>query len=248
VTEPLGLFAAFLVGLLGSVHCAGMCSGIAGLLGAGQATERAPRRIANTLGYNSGRIASYALAGLAAGLLGSGAYTLFPVSRVAEVGLILSGGFMIMLGLYLADWWRGLSTLETFGAGLWKRIQPFSRHLLPVRSPGQAIALGMLWGWLPCGLVYATLVWALFAADPVYSALIMVCFGLGTLPMLLALGGIAEQISRARRHPNVRRGAGVLIIAFGVLTFLGIVHPVHPGDHSLPSSCTARDGADSSGL
>lgn len=238
MTQPLGLLAAFLVGLLGSVHCVGMCSGIAGLLGAGQASAPQPRRIANTLGYNAGRITSYALAGLVAGWLGSGAYELFPMSRVAEVGLILSGSFMIMLGLYLANWWRGLATLEAFGAVLWKRVQPLSRHVLPVRSPGQAIVLGMLWGWLPCGLVYATLVWALFAADPVYSALIMVCFGLGTWPMLLALGGIAEHISRARRHPNVRRGAGVLIIAFGVLTFLGVVHPIHPVDRSVQSSST----------
>src|SRR5690606_11229528 len=166
MTHELGLASAFLVGLLGSVHCIGMCGGIAGLLGAPGSGTGAGRRLVNAIGYNFGRIASYGIAGYIAGAAGGKAYDLFPMTRVAEVGLLVSGGFMILLGLYLAGWWRALAGVERAGGVLWRRIQPLSRRLLPVRSPWQAVPLGMLWGWLPCGLVYATLVWALFAADP----------------------------------------------------------------------------------
>ncbi len=240
MTHELELVSAFLVGLLGSVHCIGMCGGIAGLLGAPGAGAGRVRRLFNTVGYNVGRIASYGIAGFIVGTAGSGVYDLFPMTRVAEVGLLVSGGFMILLGLYLAGWWRALAGVERAGGVLWKRIQPLTRHLLPVRSPWQAVPLGMLWGWLPCGLVYATLVWALFAADPMYSMAIMIAFGAGTLPMLLALGGIAGRLDRLRRHPLARQVAGALVIAFGVATFVGWIHPVHAVDHPVDAICTTR--------
>ena len=87
--------------------------------------------------------------------------------------------------------------------------------------------MGLVWGWLPCGLVYATLMWALFSADPVYSALLMVAFGAGTLPMLLSLGSATDFLNRARTNPMVRRSAGVVILVFGVLMFGGLAHPPH---------------------
>lgn len=237
----LGLTTAFMVGLLGSVHCIGMCGGIVGVMGAGSGSSRAGRMM-NLLAYNTGRIASYGVAGLVAGLAGSHAFDLFPFERVAEVGLLVSGSFMILLGLYLADWWRGLARLESIGGRLWTKVQPLTRRFIPVRSVFQAFPLGLLWGWLPCGLVYATLVWALFTADPLYSMLIMVFFGLGTLPMLLSMGGLADRLSDARKHPSVRRFAGVVVIVFGALTFLGVVHPIHPTAHPVGLMCTPGSG------
>lgn len=229
-----------MVGLLGSVHCIGMCGGIVGVLGAGGGRRvGVARRTINALAYNVGRIVSYGVAGLVAGTVGSRAVDLFPVQRVSEVGLLLSGGFMILLGMYLADFWRGLVRLEVIGGRLWSRIQPLTRRFLPVRFVWQAFALGLLWGWLPCGLVYATLVWALFAADPLHSMSIMVFFGLGTLPMLLVMGSVAERLANIRRRPWVRRTAGLLIIGFGVLTFLGVVHPIPPLEHPVGSLCTS---------
>ncbi len=238
--SELGLVAAFVVGLLGSVHCIGMCGGIAGVLGSASSMGRdqpRSRRWLNLLGYNFGRIVSYSLAGLIAGFAGNRAFDLFPMERVAEVGLMLSGGFMILMGLYLAEWWRGLDALERAGSLLWRRLQPLSRRLLPVRSAWQSIPLGLLWGWLPCGLVYATLVWALFTADPLRSMLLMMAFGLGTLPMLLVIGGAADALAAARSKPVVRRTAGAVIILFGALTFLGVVHPIHPVDHPVGLVC-----------
>ncbi len=240
MTIELTLIAAFMIGFLGSVHCIGMCGGIVGVVSSG--LPRGNRifsvgRLWYMLGYNAGRIVSYGLAGLIAGFLGSGAYDLFPMERVGEVGLLLSGGFMILMGLYLSDWWKGLARVEAIGARLWVSIQPLSRRLLPLKTPWQAFPLGLLWGWLPCGLVYATLVWALFTASPYHSMILMLAFGAGTLPMLLLLGGAADKLNQARSNPLVRRGAGLMIIIFGVLTFLGIIQPAHIVEHPAGMVC-----------
>ena len=217
VTE-LTVGAAFLVGLLGSTHCIGMCGGIVGALTLGlDGSVRTSRwRLpAFLLAYNSGRILSYTIAGGITGFLGGQLVKLewgidFPL------GGIIAGLFMIALGLYLTGWWRVLTVLEKSGAHLWKRIEPLGRRLLPVNSLLQAFALGMLWGWLPCGLVYAALAWSLTTADAGHGALLMLGFGLGTLPMLLLMGGAADQLSRFVRSPQVRMMAGLMIISLGV--------------------------------
>jgi hypothetical protein len=229
VNVELSLAAAFVVGMLGSVHCIGMCGGIVGTLGSTLPRRRATvlGRLPWWLGYNAGRIASYAIAGAVAGLLGNATLEVFSADRVREVGSLLSGAFMIVLGLYLAGWWQGLRRLELAGASVWRRIEPLARGLFPVRTPWRALALGALWGWLPCGLVYATLAWSLASADALAGAALMAAFGLGTLPMLVTMGGAADVLMRARTRPSVRATAGIAVLVLGVLTFLGIVHPVH---------------------
>ena len=149
----LTLGSAFLVGLLGSVHCIGMCGGIVGVLGSTLPDERSGgvNSIPFWLSYNAGRILSYASAGVLAGFLGNAALSLFTPTRVAEIGIVLSASFMIALGLYLAGWWRGLVGIEVLGGFLWRRIEPLARAMLPVTSPFKAFPLGLLWGWLPCG-------------------------------------------------------------------------------------------------
>jgi sulfite exporter TauE/SafE len=232
VTE-LTVGAAFLVGLLGSTHCIGMCGGIVGALtlGLDSPVRKSSWRLpAFLLAYNSGRILSYTIAGGITGFLGGQLVKLewgidFPL------GGIIAGLFMIALGLYLTGWWRVLTVLEKSGAHLWKRIEPLGRRLLPVNSLLQAFALGMLWGWLPCGLVYAALAWSLTTADAGRGALLMLGFGLGTLPMLLLMGGAADQLSRFVRSPQVRMMAGLIIISLGVymlwVAFQGGAHVHH---------------------
>ena len=217
VTE-LTVSAAFLVGLLGSTHCIGMCGGIVGALTLGlNGTVRESRwRLPVFLfAYNSGRILSYTIAGGVTGFLGGQLVKLewginFPL------GGIIAGLFMIALGFYLTGWWQVLTVLEKSGVHLWKRIEPLGRRLLPVNSLLQALALGMLWGWLPCGLVYAALAWSLTTADAGHGALLMLAFGMGTLPMLLLMGGAAEQLSRFVRSSQIRKIAGLIIIGLGV--------------------------------
>ncbi len=162
----LTLGAAFLVGLLGSTHCIGMCGGIVGALtlGLDDPVRRSSRRLpAFLLAYNSGRILSYSIAGGLSGLLG-GQFARLDPGIDFPVGGFIAGLFMIALGFYLTGWWQVLLVLEKLGARLWRHIEPLGRRLLPVTSLPQAFALGMLWGWLPCGLVYAALAWSLTTA------------------------------------------------------------------------------------
>jgi hypothetical protein len=129
---------------------------------------------------------------------------------------LLAGLFMILLGLYLAGWWMGLARVEQAGGRLWRRIEPLGRRLLPVRTPARALGIGLVWGWLPCGLVYSTLVWAMGAGGALNGGLLMLCFGLGTLPALLAMGAFAATLAGFIRRPWVRQVAGALVIGFGV--------------------------------
>lgn len=211
--------AAFLIGLTGGVHCFGMCGGIVGALTLG--LPPAPghpllARLPYLLAYNLGRITSYATAGALAGGVGAWAAHWVSVHR-AQLGLqILAGLFMILLGLYLAGWWRGLSRLEQAGGVLWRRIEPLGRRFFPVRTPARALGIGLVWGWLPCGLVYSVLVWAVGAGGPAQGALLLLSFGLGTLPVLLALGTAAAGLAGLVRRPAVRYAAGMLVMLFGL--------------------------------
>ncbi len=209
------LFAAFLVGLLGGVHCVGMCGGIVGALSLGLPEGR--WNAGYLLAYNLGRIGSYTLAGALVGGVTAVAGHLLDVRQWQQILLGVAGGFLVLLGLYLGGWWTVLRRVEAAGGLLWRRIEPLGRRLLPVRRPGQALLLGILWGWLPCGLVYSVLIWAMAAGSATQGALLMLAFGLGTLPNLLAMGLFAARLRRFVGHPVVRRTAGVLIMLFGVL-------------------------------
>jgi sulfite exporter TauE/SafE len=226
VNSGFGFLGAFVVGLLGGVHCVGMCGGIVGALTLGLPPElrgSAARMLPFHLAYNLGRIASYTVAGALMGGLGVLLVAFLPVVYAQRALLLLAGMMMILLGLYLAGWWRGLARLEEAGGLIWRRLEPFGRRLLPVRSVGQALALGMVWGWLPCGLVYSVLIWALSAGGALEGAVLMLGFGLGTLPNLLLIGALAGGLARWFQHAWVRGAAGMILIALGVLALLGAV-------------------------
>lgn len=235
--SELPLLSAFLVGLLGSVHCLGMCGGIVGALTLGlpESTRRSAWALLPYLfGYNLGRIASYAAFGALLGWLSGLALAGLPSGELRVVGKLVSGLFMVALGLYLAGWWPGLVVLERLGGRLWRRIEPYGRKLLPVRHPWQAVGMGLVWGWLPCGLVYAALAFAVAAGNAGGSAARMAAFGLGTLPMMLAVGGAARYLGDVVRNPWVRRASGALVLAFGLYMLLAPV-PAGHGAHLAPA-------------
>jgi hypothetical protein len=219
VTPDLLYPAAFLIGLTGGVHCFGMCGGIVGALTLGlPPTSGHPlrTRLPFLLAYNLGRITSYVTAGTLAGGVGAWAAHLISVHH-AQLGLqIIAGLFMILLGLYLAGWQGTLSRLERAGGALWRRIEPLGRRFFPVRTPLQALGIGLVWGWLPCGLVYSVLVWAMGAGGALEGGLLLLSFGLGTLPTLLAMGTVAATLAGFVRRRGVRAAAGVMVILFGV--------------------------------
>nr|WP_215730834.1 sulfite exporter TauE/SafE family protein [Pseudomonas lalucatii] len=211
------LLSALILGLLGGGHCLGMCGGLMGALTLAIPAERRARRLRLLLGYNLGRILSYATAGLLLGLAG---WAL--ASSPAALALrVLAALLLIAMGLYLAGWWSGLTRIEALGGGLWRRIQPLTRRFMPVDSPAKALLLGALWGWLPCGLVYSTLLWAASQGDALDSAVLMLGFGLGTLPVLLATGMAAERLTALLRRRGVRTAGGLLVILFGLWTLPG---------------------------
>lgn len=228
--------AAILVGLLGSSHCLGMCGGIVAALNMGIAdgpTGKPRSLFTYQLSYNSGRISSYLLVGLLAGSLGAGLAQL-GVSPVA--GKLVAAAFMIALGLYLANWWRGLAVLERLGHKLWRRIQPLGRRLFPIRTPLQAYLLGLLWGWLPCGLVYAVVPWSLTTGNAYDGAMLMLGFGLGTLPAMLIAGRVFSFFKDWVQSSRVRTSAGILIIAFGLYNGFTGLRPQNHQHHTALSS------------
>ncbi len=215
--------AAFLVGLMGGVHCVGMCGGIVGALSFGlpEHLRQQPRRmLPYLLAYNLARILSYTLAGILLGGISALTLQLLAINQLQQILLVFAGIFMILLGLYVAGWWRILLRLEQAGGLIWRRIEPLGRRFLPVRSVWHAFLLGLLWGWLPCGLVYSVLIWSMASGGALQGGLLMLSFGLGTLPNLLAMGLFAATISRWVRYPWVRWLAGGMIVGLGIVELL----------------------------
>ncbi len=231
-------YIALTIGLLGSTHCVGMCGGIVGALNASlpKFRRRSVLSLAlHHLSYNAGRILSYAAAGAAAGLIGAQS-TRMSLGVVVPVGELVAGLIMIALGLYLTGWSRIIARMEYAGQYTWKYIQPLGKRFLPVNTPTHAFGLGLIWGWLPCGLVYSALALSMLSASPSRGALLMLGFGLGTLPVLLMMGGAFEHLRGVVRSPTVRRLAGVAIIVVGVYTsvtaVIGHAHQPSPDGHS----------------
>jgi len=247
------LLPVFVVGLLGSVHCAGMCGGIVGALsvapGAGRAvpipvrvqTARAPvAGVANVLAYNAGRIGSYMVAGAVAGGLAQGAQAVARLPALQAGAYWLANLMLAALGLYLMDAWRGLARLEQGGRIVWRGVAPLLRRVGPLDGPGRMFVAGGLWGWLPCGMVYSVLVTAMLSGSAARGALVMLAFGLGTLPMLFGLGLMGARLRGWMADTRVRRAAGLLVLAFGLL---GLARAAGGLPHGFIDLCVAPGGA-----
>ncbi len=210
IVSDSGYLALFLVGLLGGTHCVGMCGGIVGALSMGAAP-----RISLHLAYNLGRIFSYGMAGALAGALGGASMVLSDQLPVRLTLYVLANLMLVALGLYLMGLTQALAFTERFGQKLWRHIQPFTRRFLPARTVAQAFPLGLLWGWLPCGLVYSALITAMTSGSALNGAGMMLAFGLGTLPNLLLAGLLAVRLREYAAKPGVRLAAGGLVLVFG---------------------------------
>ncbi len=216
------LVGAFLVGIMGAGHCIGMCGGLVGALSANIPQKSGSNTLVDQLGYlfsyNSGRIISYASAGALVGLSTNALGLLFDVDLYLLVLRIFAGIMMIITGLYIAQIWSGVVQIERLGKGLWKLVSPIANRFIPIKSKPHAFIAGGLWGWLPCGLVYSMLTWAVAAGNALDGALIMAAFGLGTLPALLSAGVAASTFSRWVQKGAVKKVSGMLLIGFGLQT------------------------------
>lgn len=220
---------AFAMGIFSSLHCLGMCGSIIGTLTLSlrQEIRESKKLLAPfVLNYNLGRVASYALAGLMAGML-KHVFTLpfgeFNGHRILQ---ILSALFMTGAGLYIAGWFPRYAYIEKAGSRFWRKIEPFGRRLIPVRTRTQAFLFGMVWGWLPCGLVYAALALSATTGDVVRSSVTMLSFGLGTLPAVMGVGIMTSILARLSRMRGFRIFAGLLLIALAVLAAFPWLNPM----------------------
>jgi sulfite exporter TauE/SafE len=218
--SPL-VVSAFLMGLFGGAHCIAMCGGVSSLLCSGQ-PARSPRF---SLAYNAGRIASYTLLGLVAGTLGTLRFGL-PMDVIRFMLRVLAAICMLTVGLHLVGLPSFVKSLESVGAPLWRRVAPLARSLLPLRSSWHALGAGSLWALMPCGLLYGALALAASAESATLGAATMAAFGLGTLPVMLAVGLLARRIAGAFARQWVRRAAGAVILAFGLWSTAGLAGQV----------------------
>lgn len=206
--------AAALLALAGGGHCAGMCGGIVGALSLAPGGKSRP--IAFTLAYHGGRTFSYMLAGVLAGALGQAGLALRGTLAVQQWLFGFASIALLAGGLYVAGYAPFVRHVEAAGSLLWRRIEPWSRPLIPATTPARAAVLGMVWGWLPCGMVYGALLLALGSGSASTGAFTMAAFALGTMPSLLAVGAFARQADRRRARPGLRRAAGLVVAVLGV--------------------------------
>lgn len=209
--------SAFLIGLLGAGHCIGMCSGIASALSFSINPDQ-KNGLLSLLLYNLGRITSYSIAG-------------FIFAASSSVLIVWMGGkesliylrifaaiMMLLLAFYIARLWNGLIIVERAGQFLWQFIKPLAQYFLPLKHPALAFPLGFFWGWLPCGLVYSSLVWAISTANGLNGLVIMLGFGLGTLPAMMLVGSLSHKLKNILNKKWFRYGSGFVLALFAFQT------------------------------
>jgi sulfite exporter TauE/SafE len=205
--NPL-LLPALSMGLFGGIHCVTMCGSASSVLCA--------QRRQFTLAFNLGRALGYTALGAAAGALG--AWTVgHGIDGVRFSFRALAATTMLMVGLHLAGLPSFIGVFERAGAPIWRRVAPITRRLLPIRSPGPAFAAGVMWSLMPCGLLYAALAMSASAYSAFEGATTMAAFALGTMPIMVGLGAFAAQMLR-----RYRRLAGVIVLAFGAWSTIGV--------------------------
>jgi uncharacterized protein len=212
----------FLAGLLGGLHCVGMCGGIFGALSSdGNAGQL-------RLSLHIGRILSYGVLGAVVGSLGSMA-AIFEKWVPVQIGVyVFANALLLMVGCYLLGWHKPIARVESWGGKLWQSIAPITRALIPLRTCPRAFSVGLLWGFMPCGLVYGALAMALLSGSAMNGGAMMLMFGLGTLPNLLAAGAVLHYLRPRRLDKIWRLASGVVIGGFGLY---GLAHATQIDKH-----------------
>lgn len=222
------MIVAFVVGLLSTIHCIGMCGGLVGAMTMSLSPDIRQNQLKLTLftfAYNLGRIISYMIAGLLVGLLGQ----VFKDFIMPEQGIgllrLIASIMIIAMGFYIAGWFPQFSRIEKMGVPVWSLLQPLGQRLLPVDKIWKAYFFGMVWGWLPCGLVYYMLLMSPANDGAINSALFMLAFGLGTLIPMMSVGFLTGKITQFRNSKRIRHLSGILLIIMGIISLLLAIYP-----------------------
>ncbi len=234
---PHTLTSVLLIGLLSSLHCLGMCGGIMGALSLSLPADIRNSRLHSGLyisAYNLGRISSYAMAGALAGAFGVEILNGLGLEQGSAHQLLRIAGvvFIVAIGLYLGGWFPQLIRLEKLGQPVWKKIQPLAHRLMPIKTPAQALLYGMLWGWLPCGLVYVVLLMSITAGSALQGALMMAAFGLGTLPSMLSAGVMSGWVRKLAQSARARQVVAIVLIVMALASlYLGDLYFAGEAEH-----------------
>lgn len=220
---------ALLMGLFSALHCLGMCGSIIGSLTLSlrrEIRENKKLLVPFVFSYNLGRIVSYSLAGLLAGLAEHVLSMPLGEGHGHRILQILSALIMAGAGLHIAGWFPRFAYIEKAGGVVWRRIEPYGRRLVPVETLPKAFVFGMIWGWLPCGLVYAALALSATTGDVVRSTFTMFAFGLGTMPAVMGVGIMTSWMVRLSTMKKFRQVTGITLIALGLLAAFPWLNPM----------------------
>jgi sulfite exporter TauE/SafE len=217
LTLPL-VVTAFMTGLLGSGHCFGMCGGIAGGFGALAGPAGGSTRYLPAFIFNLGRLISYGLLGGIAAVLIGGSGEMLDIPGWSRILRLLTAIMILLIGLRFMFGVRWLDPLEKLGARLWRKVQPLAIRLSSRPDSGGRLLLGLCWGLIPCGLVYSILLTAASTASLATGSLVMLAFGLGTLPSMLAVAWISPALGSLTGDKWVRRIMGFSLILLGAWT------------------------------
>lgn len=222
------IIAMFFMGLMSSAHCIGMCGGIASALSLSSSAHsftpelsslsRLFKKLTPLFFYNLGRLFSYALIG---GLLGGLVATLTDLSHFThQLGVLrfIAALLLLLVALHIGQVWQGINLIEKGGKRIWGLISPLALPFMPLKRKAHALPLGMIWGWLPCGMVYSALSVAAVTANSLSAALTMLAFGLGTLPAMLLVGGMAEKIKLKLNNLKIRRFFAFILFTYAIFS------------------------------
>jgi sulfite exporter TauE/SafE len=241
MSDAISLWAALLAGVAASGHCFAMCGGMAGALGqrARHQSRDSTSLLMHTSLYHCGRIGGYAIAGALCGLFGSTVNALLNLGRLGAALRIASGILMLLIAARIVIRWNGLAWLERQGAKFWAHIQPLATRQLSGTHSFNAVTVGFLWGWLPCGLVYSMLLFATTSANGLQGASIMIAFGIGTLPSMLTSSLFAAKLQSLLKHNVARLLSGIALACFGFWMIVAAIQhsghdatEVNSGEHT----------------
>jgi len=232
--DLFSLFAAWMTGLVGSLHCVGMCGGVSSALQLSIPQQKRSVSWMYSLLFNLGRILSYALIGALAGWLSLGSAKALGMHSGIMYLRVLGAIFLLLIAAYVGRWWLVLSKVEELGAKIFNPLKSLGKRLIPLKIPYHALLLGMAWGWMPCGLVYSSLAFAATSASALESALRMFAFGLGTLPTLLIMGQLTQHFKTFLQQNKTKQIAAILLVVVALWTLYPLF--ANMNSHTMPSN------------
>ena len=205
----MGLFIPFLIGLFSSVHCLAMCGGLCGVF-----AQKNPNVKAILL-INTGRILTYTILGFIVAGFVQGLVLQIPIAVIGFWIRSFLGLILIFLGIRILF---NKSNLHSFLSNnyVWQKAKSKLHSLNNNASFLAQVTKGLIWGLIPCGLLYGVLIAAASTQNAINGGLFMLAFGIGTLPSMMVAIGVMKKFQRKLHSNNLRFGAGVFILLVGI--------------------------------